>query len=149
MPLPDPASQPGYYSGTAIRRLFAFLVDSVLICVMVAVVFAIAAVLAIPTLGLTLALFIPFYAGASLIYRLAAMMSWAATPGMRLVGLEVVDFTGTPVSPPHAFLHTLGFLVCLYFPPLLLVSAITIAMTARGQGLHDVIFGTAVINRPV
>ena len=148
MGLPDPVRDSGYYAGVPLRRLFAFAVDLLGISAMVLIVFLIAMILFIPTLGLSGVAFTGFFMGSSLIYRLGTVMTWGATPGMALAGIEIAGPTGEVADAGVGFVHTIGYHVCFFFPPLLLLSLAMMALTPRGQGLHDIVIGAAVINRP-
>ena len=69
-----------------------------------------------------------------------------ATPGKMLLGVQVVDQSGRPLSMAHAFgRHLAGFLS--YLTSFALYFGYWLAgLTARKQALHDLIAGTLVVN---
>jgi uncharacterized RDD family membrane protein YckC len=56
---------------------------------------------------------------------------------------------GLRLSGGTALLHTIGYTVSVAMAPLQLISVILMIVSGRGQGLSDMILGTAAINRPV
>ena len=69
-----------------------------------------------------------------------------ATPGKMLLGVQVVDQTGQPLSMAHAFgRHLAG--VLSYLSSFALYFGYWLAgLTARKQALHDLVAGTLVVN---
>ena len=67
-----------------------------------------------------------------------------ATPGMRLVGLELrMDSTGARVPFINAALHAVLFYFSWTFPPVLLLSL----FTTDKRCLHDMLSGVIVVRR--
>jgi len=138
--LPDPDTQEAFYVGVPTKRLLAWLIDIVLI-----------AVLTLLTIPLTLFIglfFVPLiFAVLSFMYRVISLANWSATPGMRLMAVELRTAQGTRLDLSAAFLHTLGYAVSMAVFPLQLVSIVLMLTSARGQGLIDLGLGCAAINR--
>ena len=54
---------------------------------------------------------------------------------------------GAQLDLGKAFLHTLGYTVSWAVAPLQLISIVLMATSNRGQGLTDMVMGTAALNR--
>lgn len=138
--LPDPVSQAGFYDGVAGKRLIAFFVDSLIICLITAVLIPLTAFIALIFFGF-FALII------SILYRTISLASGSATPGMRLMGIELRTHKGERFSRNMALVHTLFFHASLAAGLPQLISVVLMATGARGQGLSDHVLGTVAINR--
>ena len=138
--LPDPDLYPEIYADTVTKRFFAWIVDTIAITLI--------SILAIPfTAFLGLFFFAGLFVLVSLVYRTASLARWSATPGMRLMAIEIRARDGGPLDLPTAALHTIGYLVMSALVILQAISVILMLTSARGQGLHDQLLGTAPINR--
>lgn len=138
--LPDPISQPEFYESVAIKRLAAWLVDSVLTITLV--------LIALPFTAFTGVFFLPvMYLVLGFAYRVATIAGGSATFGMRLMAMELRQSDGQRLDLPAAFLHTMGYTISVSFPVLQVVSIVLMLTTARGQGLTDHALGTAALNR--
>lgn len=145
MGIPDPLRDPQFYQGVPLRRLVAFLIDSVVILLLW---FVGAIVVSVFTLGLGTVL-LPFLLFATTFaYRWLLLGRTSATVGMRLTGIEIRDANGERLSQHLAALHTVGFMVTLGFLPLAIIGWIIMASSPSRQALHDLPFGTVAINRP-
>lgn len=139
--LPDPDLHPGFYDGVPAKRLVAWGVDAVLTVAITALIVPLTAFIAL--------FFLPaLYLAVSFVYRTLSLSGRSATPGMRLMGIELRDRTGRPFDLAHAALHTLGYTVSLAMVVPQIVSVVLMMTGARGQGLTDLVLGTAAINRP-
>lgn len=70
--------------------------------------------------------------------------SWMGTPGMKLLGIKIIDYDGNRISFGRSIIRYLsqilsGLILCIGY--------IMIAFDARKQGLHDKIAKTLVIYR--
>lgn len=140
--LPDPDRRPEFYSGTAVKRGLAWVVDVLLI--------GLISIFALPfTAFLGLFFFPAMMLVLGFFYRWMTLSSGSATWGMRLMGVEIRDSRCERLTPETAFLHTAGYTASVILAPAQLVSACLMIATPRGQGLTDLILGTAAINRPV
>lgn len=138
--LPDPDRQPQFYTSVPAKRLFAWLVDSVLIFLLCAIAVAMTAFVGLliwPLLYLTI----------GFLYRVAALSSGSATPGMALAGIELRGPDGARLDGGQALWHTAGFTISMAFPVLQVISVVMMLTSARGQGLTDVAMGTVALNR--
>lgn len=139
--LPDPVREAAFYRNVAAKRALAFVVD-------VALIFLIA-VLVLPFTAFTALFFFPVFMGITgFLYRWATLSAGSATWGMRLFAIELREADGLRLRPMTALLHVAGLYISLAVFPVQLVSAILMVALGRGQGLTDMILGTAAINRP-
>ncbi|MEM1129828.1 MAG: RDD family protein [Pseudomonadota bacterium] len=139
--LPDPDYQAEFYQGVAAKRLLAWVVDTLLVLLI--------SVLILPfTLFVGLFFFAFLFMGVNLAYRVISIARNSATPGMRLMAIELRGADGARLDTPTATFHTLIYMCLMTIFPLQIVSAILMAVSARGQGLQDMALGTAAINRP-
>lgn len=140
--LPDPDNDAQFYAGVPAKRLVAFIIDVVL-------VWGIAILVSLLTLGVGFLILGFLIAVIDLIYRTMTMGSQSATLGMRLMGIELRTFNGDRFNTGHAFIHTLLFYAMLAFVVVQLVSVIMMGGSRYGRGLHDFIVGSTMINRPL
>lgn len=140
-PLPDPASEPWFYQGVLARRAFAWLVDTVLILLL--------ALLAVPATAFIGAFFFPvLLLAVNLVYRWATVARWSATPGMLLAHLELRGAHGGRLSTGEAVLHGTAFTLIAASMLGQIASIALMALSPRGQGLHDLLTGAVMLNRP-
>jgi uncharacterized RDD family membrane protein YckC len=103
--------------GVISRRLWAYLIDLVVIGLWITLISIAIFILGFLTLGLGWGLFflLPLTALTFIVYNAVTIGgSSQATVGMRVVGLRVVDpNTGGPVSPLAAAVHALFFYVAI------------------------------------
>jgi uncharacterized RDD family membrane protein YckC len=138
--LPDPQTQAEFYADVPLKRLFAWVIDVVLI--------AIVCLLVLPFTAFTGVFFFPaLMAVVGFVYRVVTLASGSATWGMRLVSLEMRRQTGDRFDFATALLHTIGFYVSVAMAPLQLISIVLMLLSARAQGLTDHVMGTVAINR--
>jgi uncharacterized RDD family membrane protein YckC len=144
----DPVTEPALYEGVLTRRVFAFLVDVVILSVPVAVVSLVLLMFAVVTLGLgwpLLWLISPASAIWAIVYYGASLGGpHAATPGMRLMGIRMMTLNGgSPyflLGAGHAILYWLS--MTLLSPLVVLVAP----FNRRRRLLHDFALGTVVVN---
>jgi uncharacterized RDD family membrane protein YckC len=139
--LPDPIRHAAFYRGTAPRRLAAWALDTAATAVLT--------VLIVPLTAFTALFFLPLlYATVNAAYRWATLAAWSATPGMALAGIELRAADGGRLSGAMAALHTAAYLASWIFVLPQVVSVALMATSSRGQGLTDILLGTAAIRRP-
>ena len=139
--LPDPHSQPEFYKDVAVKRFLAFLVDTIAILLITA--------LLVPLTAFTALFFLGFLGWVvAFIYRVVFLANNSATPGMRLMGIEFRNHQGERLDGPTSFAHVLIFMITFSMVIPQILSVILMLTSARGQGLHDMMLGTAAINRP-
>lgn len=144
--LPHPVHDARFYKGVPLRRLFAFLIDSVAtlaIGVVVAVLFGLL------TFGAGFIVVMPVMGAVGIAYRTLSLARWSATPGMLLTGIELRRRDGHKFEAGDALVHTLLFALLTMTGFLLILSAVFMATGPMGRGLHDMVLGTTAINRPV
>lgn len=138
--LPDPETGAAFYDGVASKRLLAWLVDTVLTVGLV--------LLAIPLTAFVGLFFLPIlWLGVSFVYRTATLARSGATWGMHFTGIELRRQDGQHPDGLTAALHTGAYLAMVMVFPAQLVSILLMLTSARGQGLHDMLLGTAVVNK--
>jgi hypothetical protein len=138
--LPDPDMQPEFYESVPVKRLIAWVMDTVLILVLAALV--------VPFTAFTGLFFFPFLAFlVGFFYRWITIATGSATWGMRLLAIEFRTAHGARFDTGTAFLHTLGYTVSFGLPILQMVSVVLMATGPRGQGLTDLVLGTVAVNR--
>ena len=137
--LPDPAFEPAFYQGVLMKRALAWAVDVALLGLMT---------LVLGTITLVGLFFLPLiYLVLSFLYR-TALLQGGGTLGMRLFGIEIRAASGHRLSGGEAALHTLAYLASMGFVLPMILSWGAMVTTARGQGLPDLLLGSAAINRP-
>ncbi len=140
MHLPDPDAQAEFYRAVPAKRLLAWVVDALLICVLV--------LLAIPFTAFTGLFFLPFlFLVLGFAYRFVTIAGGSATWGMRFAGIELRDGDGACFDTGTAFLHTLGYTISVAFPLIQLASIVMMLTSPRGQGLTDALLGSTMLNR--
>jgi uncharacterized RDD family membrane protein YckC len=147
----DPWTQPELFRGVLSRRVFAFLIDIVVLAIPVILACMFIAVFGVVTLGLGWALFwlvSPASVIWALIYYGASLGGpHSATLGMRVMDLELRTWYGAPgyfvLGAMHAVLFWIS--VSVLTPLVLLVGL----FNGRRRLLHDIILGTVVINSSV
>ncbi|MGQ3489243.1 RDD family protein [Roseovarius pacificus] len=138
--LPDPVTQPEFYSDVPAKRLLAWVVDTVLIVLI--------CLLIVPFTAFTGLFFFPFLLLiVGFAYRVVTIARGSATWGMRLVSLEFRKLDGQRFDLSMALLHTLGLTISFGFPILQVISIVLMLTTERGQGLSDHVLGTVALNR--
>jgi uncharacterized RDD family membrane protein YckC len=140
MHLPDPVTQPEFYSDVPLKRLVAWLVDTAMIVVI--------CVLILPFTAFTGVFFFPFLVlVVGFGYRVVTLTNRSATWGMRLMAIEFRDAQGARFGLGMATAHTFGTSVSFAMPLLQVVSVVLMLTTARRQGLSDHFLGTVALNR--
>lgn len=132
--------------GVRTRRIFAIGLDLMLITLVVAVLFVLLAVLGIVTFGLTWLLIPILFPAVALLYNGLTISGWRrATPGMRLMDLEVRLMDGSRTPFVNAAVHAvLFYLSWTILTPLVLV----VSLAARNKRcLHDMLSGVIVTRR--
>ena len=138
--LPDPDTQAQFYDGVAIKRLLAWIVDTILI--------ALVALVIVPFTAFTGIFFFPLLLLiVGFVYRTATLTGGSATWGMRLFAIEFRTMHGERFDLGTAFAHTLGYSISIAAFPAQAVSILLMLTTPRGQGLTDHVLGTVALNR--
>src|SRR6185295_3256499 len=147
----DPNLQPELFRGVLTRRVFAFLIDLVVLSVPVILGYLFIAVFGLITLGLGWTLFWLAWP-ASIVWAIVYYGSsiggpHSATVGMRVMDLELLTWYGAPGYFVLGACHAVLFWVSVSFlSPLVLLVGL---FNGRRRLLHDIILGTVVINSSV
>ncbi len=139
--LPDPRLDSQFYDGVPFKRFLAWLVDTAIITVLTFV-------LAILSVGILFFVYFGLWFLVGFVYRAATISAGSATLGMRLVSVELRNVEGNRFSPQEALWHTALYSVIFFVPFGVIVNAVMMLISERGQGLHDHFLGTTAINRP-
>ena len=147
----DPGLRPELFRGVLMRRVFAFLIDLVVLSVPVILAVIFIAVFGVITLGLGWALFwlvSPASVVWALIYYGASLGGpHSATIGMRVMDLELRTWYGAPSYFVLGAMHAVLFWVSIsVLSPLILLVGL---FNGRRRLLHDIVLGTVVINSSV
>jgi uncharacterized RDD family membrane protein YckC len=147
----DPLTQPELFRGVLTRRVFAFLIDLVVLSIPVILACVFIAVFGVVTLGLGWALFwlvSPASVIWALLYYGASLGGpYSATLGMRVMDLELRTWYGAPSYFVLGAMHAVLFWISISFltPFVLLIGL----FNGRRRLLHDIVLGTVVINSSV
>jgi uncharacterized RDD family membrane protein YckC len=147
----DPITEPELFRGVLTRRIFAFLIDVVVISVPVIAGYLFIAVFGLLTLGLGWMLFWlawPATVVWAIVYYGASIGgAHSATLGMRVMDLELRTWYGAPGYFVLGAMHAVLFWVSISFlSPLVLLVGL---FDRRRRLLHDLVLGTVVINSSV
>jgi uncharacterized RDD family membrane protein YckC len=147
----DPMSQPELFRGVLTRRVFAFLIDLVVLSIPVILAVIFIAVFGVITLGLGWVLFwlvSPASVIWALIYYGASLGGpHSATLGMRMMDLQMRTWYGAPGYFVLGAMHAVAFWVSVSFlTPLVLLVGL---FNGRRRLLHDIVLGTVIINSSV
>jgi len=145
MALPDPISDGQFYEGVPLRRFTAFVIDFIIITVLGLLG---AFIVALGTLGLGAPLMFLVFLLTGFLYRWLLLQHRSATIGMIMTGIEIRNAQGEKMDQSSAFLHTLGFIVTFSFTPLMLIGWFLMLSDPHKRLLHDMLLGSAAINRP-
>ena len=147
----DPDLQPELFRGVLTRRIFAFLIDLVVLSIPVILGYIFIAVFGLVTLGLGWALFWLAWPASiiwAIVYYGASLGGpHSATMGMRVMDLELRTWYGQSGYFVLGATHAVLFWVSISFlSPLVLLVGL---FNGRRRLLHDIILGTVVINSSV
>ncbi len=147
----DPYLQPELFRGVLTRRVFAFLIDLIVISVPVILGYLFIVVFGIITLGVGFLLWgLAWPASviwAVVYYGTTLGGPYSATLGMRVMDLELRTWYGAPGYFVLGATHAVLFWVSISFlSPLVLLVGL---FNGRRRLLHDIVLGTVVINSSV
>ena len=138
--LPDPIRQSAFYENVPTKRLFAWVLDAVIILGICLIV--------LPFTGFLGILFWPLmWLVVGFAYRTITIANGSATWGMRLVSIELRNRTGARLDLTEAALHTLGYTISIGIFLLQAVSIVLMCASMRGQSLTDHVLGTVMLNK--
>ena len=144
--LPDPRSDVEFYEGVPSKRLFAWVIDAILIIVLSVLVVLVMGIL---TIGVAF-----FFAGflfmvTGFLYRVVFLATKSATPGMALMGIQFRTIEGSKFELKEAIFHTglYTVMVMTFFGQV--GSIITMVTTEYGRSIPDIVLGSTAINKPL
>ncbi|WP_407174853.1 RDD family protein [Bradyrhizobium sp. STM 3562] len=147
----DPYLEPELFRGVLTRRVFAFLIDVIVLAIPVVLAVVFIALFGLITLGLGWALFW-LVSPASVIWALVYYGATlggphSATIGMRVMDLELRTWYGASGYFLLGAMHAVLFWISISFlSPLVLLLGL---LNARRRLLHDFVLGTVIINNSV
>lgn len=132
------------YSGVLSRRVFAFIIDYMIVALLWIPAAVVVFFLGILTLGLGWLLYpILFFIVAGLYFGMSLAGPSQATPGMRAVGMAMVRLDGRKIDFVTAIAHlALFWILNSVLTPLILLAGLFID---RSRLVHDLLLGTAAI----
>jgi uncharacterized RDD family membrane protein YckC len=140
----DPLLHPELYDGVALRRMFAFFLDMILIGIVMVVAFMAAAALWVVSFTL---ISIPLALGALAFVVLYDVFTIggpaSATPGMRAFGLKVISWSGGRPDNLQALLMSAMFWTIHAVTGWL--AAVVVFLNPRWRCAHDFLAGTVVV----
>lgn len=137
---PDPELQPEFFDGVPSKRLYAWVLDSIVVTGLT--------LLSLPfTFFIGLLIWPVLFALIDFSYRVVTLSRGSATWGMRLMAVELRRSDDRKFEPTDAFWHTLGYYISIAMAPLQLVSIVLMLSSQRRQGLSDLALGTVALNR--
>lgn len=138
--LPDAELHAEFYQDVMPKRFFAWVIDTLIIGILTTLVLVFTAFLTVfiaPLIFMVIGFF----------YRAVSISRNSATPGMRLMAIELRTHRGERLDTSMALLHTLAFTISFSVVILQIISVGLMALSPRGKGLGDHLLGTAMINR--
>ncbi|WP_196259037.1 RDD family protein [Pelagibacterium limicola] len=144
--LPNPATSPELFDSILSRRVFAFIIDCIVMMILIAAVSIAAAVLGILTLGLAWLAFPLIVPVVFVAYYAVTLGSPSrATLGMRAMDIVLTPTRDVPLDGWMAMLHVVAFwATCSILTPFILAVGL---ITNRRQLLHDILLGVLMVRR--
>ncbi|MEO7221518.1 MAG: RDD family protein [Devosia sp.] len=144
--LPDPRTAPQLFDGVLMRRVFAFVVDTIILGFISMIILLVGTIAGFLTFGLawlSLPIVIPV---AILGYYAATLGSpMRATVGMSVMDIVLVPARGYPLDGWKILIHPLVFWITVWVAwPVSLVVAL---FTPRQQMVQDLVTGTLMLRR--
>lgn len=136
---PDPDRHAAFYSGVPLKRGLAWVIDTLFVTLIVALISVLTALTALLILPLV-------WLAVGFLYRWVTLSGRSATWGMRLMSIELLDRYGQRFDAATAFLHTLGYSLSMAFVLPQILSVGLMMVSRRGQGLTDMVLGSVAIN---
>ena len=138
-----PMINDGAFDGVLSRRIFAFLIDYVIMAIVIAILGGIIAVLGVITFGIAFLLYavlVPIVVVPYVALSLGGRDQ--ATPGMKVMDLKIIKDDGTQIDWLIATVHLILFWV---FNTILTPFVLLLALfTPRKRALHDILLHTSM-----
>ncbi len=131
------------YDGVRTRRIFAFLIDYLIVALLLIPFAILVFFLGLLTLGLGWSLFAVLGPAVALVYVWSTLGGPnQATTGMRMMGIRLDRLDGKPIDGLLAIVHTVLFWAGnVVLTPLILLATL---FTDRRRTVHDLLLGTVV-----
>jgi uncharacterized RDD family membrane protein YckC len=144
--LPDPETAPELFEGILARRVFAFVIDLVVMGAMILAFSLVGLVAGFLTFGLAwLALIAVIPATIVLYYGATLGSPRRATMGMQVMDIVLTPTRGQPLDGWMAIVHAAVFWLTVWISwPISLLFAL---FTPRRQMIHDLVTGTLMVRR--
>lgn len=143
----DPLADATFYRNILSRRFFAWLADMVIVFVLMGGAFFILLLTKAISLGLlALPVSLGFLAVPVIYYTATLGGPHSATPGMRMMGIELRSWDNRKPDHLQALLRTL-----LHYATVVLLSPlamVVVLFNERRRALHDYLSGSVVVNGP-
>lgn len=132
------------YSGVLSRRVFAFILDYLIVLLLCIPAAVIVFFLGIITLGLGFMLYPALFVIVALLYFGMTLGGPSqASPGMRAMGIMLMRMDGRRLDFMTAMVHTVLFwLINSVLTPLILLAGL---FTEKSRLVHDMLLGTVVV----
>ena len=134
------------FTGTISRRIFAFLIDYVIVLIAIVMASIVVGFVGILTFGLGFLLY--FVLAPLIIFPYIALTLGGpdqATPGMKAMSIALSRDDGKPIDWVMAIIYCVIFWASVsVLTPFILLIAL---FTNRKRTLHDILLGTAVVRR--
>jgi uncharacterized RDD family membrane protein YckC len=144
--LPDPSTAPELFEGVLTRRVFAFVIDLIVMGAMILSFALVGLVAGFVTFGLAwLALVFVVPATIVLYYGATLGSPRRATMGMQMMDIVLTPTRGQPLDGWMALIHAGVFWITTWISwPISLLFAL---FTPRRQMIHDLVTGTLMVRR--
>lgn len=143
----DPVAEPWLFDGVRTRRIFAFVLDIIVLSIFTVIASVVVGFFGVLTLGLGWLLYpilLPLLAIAYIGLTMGGPKS--ATPGMQAMGIEMRLWHGGRMYGLLAIVHALLFYFAAGTGLLWLIILGASLFSSTKRCLHDVLLGTVVIN---
>jgi len=132
------------YSGVLSRRVFAFIIDYLLVALLWIPAAVVVFFIGVITLGLGFMLYpVLFLLVAAVYFGLSLGGPSQATPGMKAMGIAMVRVDGQKIDFMTAMVHLVLFwIINSVLTPLILLVGL---FTDRSRLVHDLLIGTAAV----
>jgi uncharacterized RDD family membrane protein YckC len=143
-PVPGSFDNARLYDGVRTRRIFAFLIDYMIVALLLIPAGIVVLLLGLVTFGLGWTLFAILFPVVAILYVWSTLGGRRqATLGMRAMSIRLERLDGRPVDGMLAVVHSVFFWAAnaILTPLILLVSV----FADRKRTLHDLLLGTVVI----
>jgi uncharacterized RDD family membrane protein YckC len=144
--LPDPSTAPQLFDGVLMRRMFAFVIDTIILGLIATLILVVGTIAGFFTFGLAW-LSLPIVIPLAILGYYAATLGapMRATVGMSMLDIVLVPARGYPLDGWKILVHPIVFWITVWIAwPVSLVVAL---FTPRQQMVQDLVTGTVMLRR--